>query len=95
MNLISGEIAAKHNAHTIGIRPEHILITENKSEWLGEIKMSESLGSDTFIHVKVSEFNEIITIRADGERRSLRGDKIYLNPKKENIHLFNVKGQRI
>ena len=95
MNLISGEIAAKHSAHTIGIRPEHITITDEESEWSGEVKMSESLGSDTFVHIETKEFNGILTVRADGERRFTRGDKIFLNPKKENMHLFNEKGERI
>lgn len=95
MNLISGEIAAKHSAHTIGIRPEHITITDEESEWSGEVKMSESLGSDTFVHIEAKEFNGILTVRADGERRFTRGDKIFLNPKKENMHLFNEKGERI
>ena len=95
MNLISGEFADKNNAHTIGIRPEHIAITQSEGNLIGEIKMSESLGSDTFVHVEINNFQQNITVRAEGEKNFIRGEKINLNYNKENLHLFNEVGERI
>ena len=42
MNLIEGAEAAKHNAHTIGIRPEHITVGDGP--WEGVVGLSEHLG---------------------------------------------------
>ena len=95
MNLISGEFAYKNNAHTIGIRPEHIAITQSEGNLIGEIKMSESLGSDTFVHVEINNFQQNITVRAEGEKNFIRGEKINLNYNKENLHLFNEVGEKI
>ena len=95
MNLISGEFADKNNAHTIGIRPEHIVITQSEGNLIGEIKMSESLGSDTFVHVEINNFQQNITVRAEGEKNFIRGEKINLNYNKENLHLFNEVGENI
>jgi len=57
--------------------------------------MSESLGSDTFVHVKINKFKENITVRAEGEKNFIRGEKINLNYNKDNLHLFNTKEERI
>jgi len=95
MNLITGDIATKFNANTVGIRSEHISISEGEGDWQGQIKMSESLGSDTFVHVEVNQLKENITVRAEGERSFNRGDKIALNYNKENLHLFNKNGERM
>lgn len=51
MNFIEGAEAAKHGAHTIGIRPEHIAVTEGEGTWSGVVGVSEHLGSDTFFHI--------------------------------------------
>ena len=95
MNLISGQFAVQNNAYTVGIRPEHITITQSEGNLFGEIKMSESLGSDTFVHVAINKFQENITVRAEGEKNFIRGEKINLNYNKENLHLFNEVGDRI
>ena len=95
MNLIKGEFASENNAYSVGIRPEHIYITDKEGDLFGEIKMSESLGSDTFVHVKINKFKENITVRAEGEKNFIRGEKINLNYNKDNLHLFNTKEERI
>ncbi|MCZ4299603.1 TOBE domain-containing protein, partial [Henriciella marina] len=67
MNLLSGEVAAKYNAHTIGIRPEHLSISDTAGEWEGVVGVSEHLGSDTFVHVHFDGSNEPLTVRAGGD----------------------------
>ena len=51
MNLIDGAEAARHNAHTIGVRPEHISVGDGP--WEGVVGLSEHLGSDSFLKVTV------------------------------------------
>ena len=42
-----------------------------------------------------TELAKNLTVRIDGEKSFERGDRVFLNPKKENMHLFNEKGMRI
>jgi len=94
MNFITGPWAHAQGAQTVGIRPEHISLTPEQSEWKGVIKMAESLGSDTFLHIQDSGVAETLTIRADGEKSFARGQEVFLQPKRDNLHLFNDQGER-
>ncbi|RMF34982.1 MAG: ABC transporter ATP-binding protein, partial [Alphaproteobacteria bacterium] len=67
MNFLTGAEAAKHDAHTIGIRPEHIAVSASEGRWQGRAGVSEHLGSDTFIHVHVDGQAEPLTVRAGGD----------------------------
>jgi multiple sugar transport system ATP-binding protein len=95
MNFIEGDAASKHGAHAIGIRPEHITVSESEGDWSGVISVSEHLGSDTFFHVHDTGLAETITVRADGEVAFKHGDTIHLSPRVEMIHKFDVEGLRI
>ncbi len=95
MNFIEGTEAAKHKAHTIGIRPEHIAVSESKGSWSGVVGVSEHLGSDTFFHIHDTGLAETITVRADGEVGFRHGDKIHMSPRTDVIHKFNESGLRI
>ncbi|WP_424830281.1 ABC transporter ATP-binding protein [Ruegeria sp.] len=95
MNFIEGDEAAKHGARTIGIRPEHISVSETEGEWSGVVSVSEHLGSDTFFHVHETGLAETITVRADGEVGFRHGDRIHLTPRSDVIHRFDAKGLRI
>ena len=95
MNLINGAEAAKHDAATIGIRPEHIAVSTDGGTWQGTVGVSEHLGSDTFFHVTVEGFAEPITVRAGGDVDLHYGDTIYLTPQPENLHKFSADGLRI
>jgi len=95
MNLLEGEEAKKRNAHTIGVRPEHIIPSSTEGVWEGTIGVSEHLGSDTFFHVHMEGHNEPITVRAGGEVSMHHGDKIFLTPDEDRIHRFDQAGLRI
>ncbi|KAF0116591.1 MAG: sorbitol/mannitol transport system ATP-binding protein [Rhodobacteraceae bacterium] len=91
MNLIEGAEAAKHNAHTIGIRPEHITVGEGP--WEGVVGLSEHLGSDSFIKVDVAGLG-IINVRGSGELNVHHGDRVRLAPAGK-IHRFDSQGLAI
>lgn len=95
MNLIDGPEAAKHDAQTIGIRPEHIAVSDSEGLWSGVVGVSEHLGSDTFFHVHDTGLANMITVRADGEVGFKHGDRIHLTPRADVIHRFDDKGLRI
>ncbi len=95
MNFIEGAEAQKHGAHTIGIRPEHIEVSESEGPWTGVVGVAEHLGSDTFFHIHQTGLADPLTVRASGEVDFSHGDKIYMTPREDQIHKFNAEGLRI
>lgn len=95
MNLIAGGDAAAQDATTIGIRPEHLTISDSEGQWKGTVGVTEHLGSDTFLHVTVPGFDEPMTVRADGEVGLHYGDTVHLTPQHDKLHRFDEKGLRI
>ena len=94
MNFIKGQNAAQMNAHTIGIRPEHVLLSIESGDWKGRVMVAEHLGSDTFLHVDVEGIG-MVTARSNGDFASKAGDTVYLTPDKTRIHKFNESGLAI
>jgi multiple sugar transport system ATP-binding protein len=92
MNLISGVVAAKHSASTIGIRPEHIALVGTGGDVQGTIVLTEHLGSDSFLHVDAGEAGRL-TVRAPGDYMGKSGDAVSLNFEKARIHRFDSQGK--
>lgn len=95
MNHITGPEAAKHNATTIGIRPEHIGVSATEGLWKGRVGVSEHLGSDTFFYVHDTGLTDDITVRVAGEVELHSGDDVYLTPDMDMLHRFDENGLRI
>lgn len=95
MNFIDGAEAAQYDAHSIGIRPEHIAVSGEEGPWSGVVSVSEHLGSDTFFHVADTGLADLITVRADGEVGFRHGDRVFLTPRAEAVHRFDADGLRI
>jgi multiple sugar transport system ATP-binding protein len=94
MNFISGGVAATHQAHTIGVRPEHMVLSNTSGEWEGTIALAEHLGADTFLHIDTEKCGRL-TVRAAGEYGAGPGAKIWLTPEKGRVHRFDDKGKTI
>ncbi len=95
MNLLEGPEAAKHNAHTIGVRPEHISLSATEGAWQGTVGVAEHLGSDTFMHIHGIPGCDPLTVRSGGEVDVKHGDKVFLTPQPDQIHKFDQQGLRI
>ncbi len=95
MNLIDGAEAMKHDAATIGIRPEHIAVSKTEGTWKGRVGVAEHLGSDTFIHVHDTGLADMMTVRINGDIDARHGDTIYLTPQADQIHRFDAQELRI
>jgi len=92
MNLLQGDAARRHNAATIGVRPEHINASRERGEWQGVVRVAEHLGSDTFLHID-SEAIGRVTARAAGELSLVAGDQVGLTPRPDRIHRFDSDGK--
>ena len=91
MNFLDGALAQNYQAHTIGIRPEHIDIQPQGGEWQGKVIISERLGSDTYLHLDVAGAGTIIA-RAPGDATFETGQTIGISPRPECLHRFNTQG---
>jgi multiple sugar transport system ATP-binding protein len=94
MNLATGPSAAKRGAATIGIRPEHLELSNTAGEWPARVRIAEHLGSDTFIYADVEGQGQM-TVRVEGEAPRKPGDMIYLTPQEDRLHKFDKDGRRI
>ena len=95
MNIIEGPQASKYKSASIGIRPEHIAISDSTGTWKGTSGVSEQLGSDTLFHVKCEFQDQSITVRAIGGLELAYGQTVFLTPEKEHLHRFDKDGLTI
>jgi multiple sugar transport system ATP-binding protein len=79
---------------TLGIRPEHIELSEKKGDWQGTVLLTEHLGSDTFLHIDGGQRGQL-TVRAPGETALKPGSAVWMTPDKTRIHRFGADGKAI
>jgi multiple sugar transport system ATP-binding protein len=94
MNFVSGELAARMDAATIGVRPEHLVASRDGEGWRGTVVAAEHLGSDTFLYIDVPQ-TDGITARAIGELGLKQGDPVRLSPDPARIHRFDSQGRAL
>jgi multiple sugar transport system ATP-binding protein len=94
MNFIEGAEAAGHDAHTIGVRPEHFALSRESGKWAGTVIVSEQLGSDTFLHTQVDGIGQL-TVRTGGDETFAHGDRIFLTPDSTRIYRFGADGKSL
>ena len=93
MNFMDGAEAAKHAAHSIGMRPEHMIISRDGDGWKGTVGVAEHLGSDTFLHVHVGD--TLMTVRTEGENDFKHGDAVSLTPAPGRVYRFDRDGRAL
>ncbi|RWB97646.1 MULTISPECIES: ABC transporter ATP-binding protein [unclassified Mesorhizobium] len=95
MNFLSGEPAKKRNVHTIGIRAEHLNITEH-GEWTGTIVHSEVLGSDSYVYADIgSAANQPVIVRENSTSKHQVAKTVRISPIEDHVHHFDAQGQAI
>ncbi|KAB7762875.1 ABC transporter ATP-binding protein [Xanthomonas maliensis] len=99
MNLLQGEVAARHGAVTLGVRPEHIAVhrgsataTAGGEAWPGTVVQAEHLGSDTFVYVQIPGVGTV-DARCTGDLRVAVGDSVTLIPDPQHLHRFDAGQQ--
>ncbi len=90
MNFIEGAPASSKDAHAIGIRPEHITVSNDEGLWSGTVTLAEHMGSDTYLHIQTE--HGLVNVRVDGAFTSHSGDHVFLSPQEHQIHRFDSEG---
>ena len=93
MNFLNSQYAQNYSAHTIGIRPEHLNVSQESGDWQGLVGVTEHLGSDTFFRVQMGD--NTLTARVNGEIDVQHGDSVYLSAHPEHIYKFDQQGLAI
>jgi multiple sugar transport system ATP-binding protein len=94
MNFVNGQIAQGFNAHTIGIRSEHMVVDNADPVWRGKVVHAENLGSDNFLFVDIGS-EEPVLVRQEGKTAIPWGAEIGVRPLVENLHRFDETGNPI
>ncbi len=94
MNFITGDLAKKVGADTLGVRPEHLAVSREGDGWKGRVISAEHLGSDTFIHVEIAEAGRL-TARTVGDMPVAAGDDVVLTPIDGHLHRFGANGKAL
>jgi len=92
MNFLTGDHAEGFNAHTIGLRPEHLKIVPKDGRWTGRVIHTEILGSDTYVYIDLG-LEEPLVVRENGVATRKSGETLSISPAGENIHRFDEAGR--
>lgn len=91
MNFLTGNIAEQHYCHTLGIRPEHLVVDQQNGIWSGEVVHTENLGSDFFVFIDLGT-SEPLVVRLDGQERIQLGSRLKVRPLEKHLHRFDNNG---
>lgn len=91
MNFIDVNSEDDSSVSSLGVRPEHLKISQDEGMWKGKVGVVEHLGSETFLHVQI-DGADTFTVRADGECTFKYGDDIYLSADSNKILYFDAAG---
>ncbi|WP_181703933.1 sn-glycerol-3-phosphate ABC transporter ATP-binding protein UgpC [Chthonobacter albigriseus] len=93
MNFLTGQVAEKAGATTVGIRPEHLSLSRESGAFAGVVAHAERLGADTFVYVEADD-GALLTVRVIGDTDADAGDRVFLTPTGP-VHRFDGGGVRV
>ena len=70
----------------LGVRPEHLSVSNSNSKWEGKVFVVEKLGSGTFLYLE--NVNEPIVVQTEGDTKIKTGDKIKIGIDLSKCHIF-------
>ena len=86
-----GETKAKKV--TIGVRPEDVILAKSGEGLPVEVDLVEELGADGYLygHTDVDDKRVDIVVRVDGRSHPMAGDKVFITPEPNHIHVFDTE----
>ena len=98
---VDGTALAPGQSVEIGIRPEHLTVTDGRSDaadpasprirFGGEVTLIEQLGESHLVYVRCADGLELVS-RASGHTRLRVGDRIALEADPVGLHVFDAQG---
>ena len=94
MNLLpAGLWPGAPDAHTVGIRAEHVRLTAaGEGVLAAEVTAVEILGPDTVVHTRVGEHRVLVRTARDA---ATTGDRVGLSFEPAAVHAFDSAGRRV
>lgn len=94
MNFIDIPNGDTNGASSLGVRPEHFIISQDTGTWSGKVGVIEHLGSESFLHVTLTN-GSTVTVKADGDCSLKYGDSVFLTAQENKVHRFDKNGVTI
>jgi len=78
---------------TIGIRPEDVIVSTTGSGLPVDVDLVEELGADGYLygHAEINGERVDIVARVDGRSHPNAGDKVFLTPEPNHVHVFDLE----
>jgi multiple sugar transport system ATP-binding protein len=90
---VQAEAVEKGASLTLGIRPEHVdVLVKGKGLISGTVQLLERLGNQTFLEIETG-VTQSVTALVEGDLVLKLGDRVGLNFKVGDCHLFDAKGE--
>ena len=86
--------AMKQGAGSIGIRPEHLVLSRDKGEIAGKVSHVEKLGGETLVYVQTPDHG-LLTARLFGEHDYSVDEPVALSLTGEKTFRFDAEGNRL
>jgi multiple sugar transport system ATP-binding protein len=94
MNFIDVPNRDTNGASSLGVRPEHFIISQDTGTWSGKVGVIEHLGSESFLHVTLTN-GSTVTVKDDGDCSLQYGDSVFLTAQENKVHRFDKNGVTI
>lgn len=94
MNFIDAARLGQTGYKTLGIRPEHLVLSRDSGTWSGKVVHVEHLGADTIVYLE-SEAIGLLTVRLFGEHAYAPDDIVHASPSGGATHRFGEDGNII
>ena len=78
---------------TIGVRPEDLVVSTTGSGLAVDVDLVEELGADGYLygHTDIGGQRVDVVARVDGRIHPNAGDKVFITPEPNHIHVFDVE----
>jgi multiple sugar transport system ATP-binding protein len=81
-------------ALTLGVRPEHLGVTREGGDVIGEVLVAERLGGETYLYTQIAD-GVMLVVQADGENATRVHDRIGVVIDGRVCHLFKRDGSAV
>ena len=94
MNLVAPGEDEHDGVVTLGVRPEHLTLSDDAPRWHGTVVHTEDLGADHMAYVDIGT-GDPLTIRRPGKSQLHLGQRVGVATLPEHIYRFDQAGRRI